>query len=315
MTTVAARAIEPRRSIVTRFGDWWANPWGKPRFLVLFTALYLVWSIVPILIAIRFSFNEGRSRSTAQGWSLRWYLDDPDLSVRHDPDLSSALIQSLQLAGIAVLVTVPLGVALAIGLTRWRGRVASTSRAVSLAALVTPEIVMGTALFLVFVHLLSFVPLGTVAQAIGHITFSLVFVLLIVRGRLLAIGPEYEDAARDLGASPLQAIRLALLPMLVPAIVASGIIVFAISMDDFVISAFLSSGSATDTVPVRIYSTGRTAPTPALNALATLTLAITIVIAIVGFMLWKLVRAARGQTGSVIEELAHVDTETHAPTR
>jgi spermidine/putrescine transport system permease protein len=86
-------------------------------------------------------------------------------------------------------------------------------------------------------------------------------------------------------------------------------------MDDFVISAFLSSGSATDTVPVRIYSTGRTAPTPALNALATLTLGITIVIALVGFMLWKLVRAARGQTGSVIEELAHVDTETHAPTR
>ena len=67
--------------------DWWANPWAKPRFLVLFTALYLTWSIVPILIAIRFSFNEGRSRSTAQGWSLRWYTEDPDLSVLHDPAL------------------------------------------------------------------------------------------------------------------------------------------------------------------------------------------------------------------------------------
>ena len=98
-----------------RLRDWWANPWGKPRFLVLFTALYLVWSIVPILVAIRFSFNEGRSRSTAQGWSLRWYTEDPDLSVLHDPALSSALVQSLRLAAIAVLVTVPLGVALAIG--------------------------------------------------------------------------------------------------------------------------------------------------------------------------------------------------------
>ena len=95
---------------------------------------------------------------------------------------------------------------------------------------------MGTALLLVFIHLLTFIQLGTLAQAIGHITFSLVFVVIIVRGRLLAIGPEYEEAARDLGASPLQALRLALLPMLVPAIVASGIIVFAISMDDFVIS-------------------------------------------------------------------------------
>ena len=181
---------------------WLANPWGKPRFLVLYTALYLVWSIVPILIAIRFSFNEGRSRSTAQGWSLRWYTGDPDLSVLHDSELSSALLQSLRLAAIAVLVTVPLGLALAIGLTRWRGRGAGTSRGISLATLVTPEIVMGTALLLVFVHLLTFVPLGTPAQAIGHITFSLVFVVIIVRGRLLAIGPEYEEAARPRRLAP-----------------------------------------------------------------------------------------------------------------
>ena len=178
-----------------------------------------------------------------------------------------------------MLVTVPLGVALAIGLTRWRGRGSGSANFISMIPLVTPEIVMGTALLLVFVNLLTFIPLGTPAQAIGHITFSLVFVLVIVRGRLLAIGPEYEEAAQDLGASRLQAIRLALLPMLAPAIVASVIIVFAISMDDFVISAFLSSGASTDTVPVRIYSTGRTAPTPALNALATLTLGITVVIA------------------------------------
>ncbi len=274
MTTASATAAgAPRRSLLTRIRDWWANPWGRPRFLVLATALYLVWSIVPILVAIRFSFNAGRSRSTSQGWSLRWYFHDPDLSVWHDPDLRSALFQSLRLAGIAVLVTVPLGVALAIGLTRWRGRGSGSANFISMIPLVTPEIVMGTALLLVFVNLLTFIPLGTPAQAIGHITFSIVFVLVIVRGRLLAIGPEYEEAAQDLGASRLQAIRLALLPMLAPAIVASVIIVFAISMDDFVISAFLSSGASTDTVPVRIYSTGRTAPTPALNALATLTLA------------------------------------------
>ena len=310
MTTMESSTAASRRKPLERFHDWWANPWGKPRFLALFTVLYLAWSIVPILIAIRFSFNEGRSRSTAQGWSLRWYLYDPDLSVLHDPDLKSALFQSLRLAAIAVLVTVPLGVALAIGLARWRGRGAGTATGISLATLVTPEIVMGTALLLVFVHLLTFVPLGTVAQAIGHITFSIVFVLIIVRGRMLAIGPEYEEAARDLGASTLQAVRLALLPMLVPAIVASGIIVFAISMDDFVISAFLSSGTSTDTVPVRIYSTGRTAPTPALNALATLTLAVTLVIALVSFLLWKAVRAARGQTGSAVQEFATLDAET-----
>jgi spermidine/putrescine transport system permease protein len=294
---------------VRRFRDWVANPWGKPRFLPLFTLLYLVWSIVPILIAIRFSFNEGRSRSTAQGWSLRWYFDDPDSSVWHDPDLRAALIQSLKLSAIAVAIAVPLGVALAIGLTRWRGRGAGTSRYVSLAPLVTPEIVMGVAFLLLFTEVLTFVPLGTPAQVIGHVTFSLTFVLIIVRARLISIGPEYEEAARDLGASALQSLRMALLPMLTPAIVASAIIVFAISMDDFVVSAFLSSGTNTDTVPVRIYGAGRTAPTPALNALATLTLVITLVIALVMFLVWRAVRRAGGETESAVGEFTQLSRD------
>lgn len=302
----AATAAPTAPSVAGRLRRWLSNPWGKPRFLPLFTFLYLVWSIVPILIAIRFSFNEGRSRSSAQGWSLRWYYEDPDLSVWNDPDLRAALFQSLRLAAIAVAIAVPLGVALAIGLTRWRGRAAGTSRFISLVPLVTPEIVMGVALFLVFVNLLTFIPLGTRAQAIGHITFSLSFVLIIVRARLLSIGPEYEEAAQDLGASPQQALRLALLPMLTPAIVASAIVVFGISMDDFVVSAFLSSGSPTDTVPVRIYSTGRTAPTPALNALASLTLAITLLIAAVAFLLWRIVRARRGAGGSTLQEFTQL---------
>ena len=307
MSTAAATPTVPAaHSALGRFRVWMSNPWGKPRFLPLITLVYLAWSIVPILIAIRFSFNEGRSRSTAQGWSLRWYFDDPDLSVWNDPDLRVALVQSMKLAAIAVAIAVPLGVALAIGLTRWRGRVAGPSRFVSLVPLVTPEIVMGVALFLVFVNLMTFIPLGTWAQAIGHITFSISFVLIVVRARLLSIGPEYEEAAQDLGASQLQALRLALLPMLTPAIVASTIIVFAISMDDFVVSAFLSSGSQTDTVPVRIYSTGRTAPTPALNALATLTLAITLVIALVMFLVWRMVRRAGGQTESAVGEFAQL---------
>ena len=283
---------------------WLANAWGKPRFLLLFTLAYFAWSLVPILVAIRFSFNEGRSRSTAQGWSTRWYWSDPDLSVRNDPDLIGALSQSLTLAAIAVAVTVPLGVALAVGLTRWRGRVATASRFGSMIPLVTPEIVMGVALLLVFVHVFGFIPLGTEAQAIGHVTFSLAFVLINVRGRLLSIGPEYEEAARDLGASPLQSLRLALLPLLVPAVVASAIIVFAISMDDFVVSAYLSAGAATDTVPVRIYSTGRTAPTPALNALASLTLGVTVVIALVLFVVWRLVRRRRGVEEPTAEAFA-----------
>jgi spermidine/putrescine transport system permease protein len=278
-----------------------------PPFLPLFTLVYVAWSILPILVAIRFTFTEGRSRSTAQGWSTTWYWGDPDLSVWHDPTLRDALFQSLRLAALAIAIAVPLGVGLAIGLTRWRGRTAGPVRFVSLLPLVTPELVMGVALFLVFVNLFTFVELGTTAQAIGHVTFSISFVLIIVRGRLLSIGRDYEEAAMDLGASPLNALRMVLLPLLTPAIVASAIVVFAISMDDFVISAYLSAGSGTDTVPVRIYSNARGAPTPALNALASLTLFVTVAAALVLFAVWIAVRRRQGAGGTAMDELARIE--------
>jgi spermidine/putrescine transport system permease protein len=266
----------------------------------------MAWAIVPVLIAIRFSFNEGRSRSTAQGWSFRWYWQDPELSVWTDPDLRSALYQSLKLAGLAMAIAVPLGVALAVGITRWRGWAARPANALALSTLITPEIVMGTALFLVFVNLFTFIKLGTGAQLIGHVTFSIAFVLLIVRGRMLSLGSVYEEAAMDLGAPRLQAVRMVLLPLLWPAILASFIIVFAISMDDFVISAFLSSGEGTDTVPVRLYSSARATATPALNALASLTLGLTILAAGIIFLLWRAVRRRRGAAESAVDELARL---------
>ena len=96
--------------------------------------------------------------------------------------------------------------------------------------------------------------------------------MIVVRGRLFAIGKEFEEAAMDLGASPVQALRLILLPMLAPAVFAALMIVFAISIDDFVISQFLKGGADSETVPVLIYSNVRAAPTPALNALVTVML-------------------------------------------
>ena len=289
-----------------RLVDWWRNPWGKPRFLAVFTSLYLIWSIVPILIAVRFSFNDGRSRSTGQGWSTRWYWDEPDLSVKNDPSLREALFQSLELASLTMLIAVPIGVALAISLTRWRGRGSGTARFVSLFPIVTPELVMGTALFLTFVHLFQFVELGTVAQLLGHVTFSISFVVIIVRGRLLSIGPEYEEAATDLGAPPMKARRLVLLPLLLPAIVASFLIVFAISIDDFVISQFLSADSSTETIPVKIYSNARGAPTPALNALASVMLFLSLFAITAVIVLQRAMQRSRGGGKGGIEDMAQM---------
>ena len=193
------RVREPEPSPAPSTGTALAR---RPRFLLVFTLLYLVWSIVPILIAIRFSFNEGRSRSTAQGWSTPLVVGRPDRSVWHDPDLRSALFQSLQLAAIAVAVTVPLGVALAIGLTRWRGRAAGTVE----VRLAHPARHAGDRDGRRAVPALrqpadDSSRSGRPPRRSGTSRSRSSFVLLIVRARLISIGPEYEEAAQDLGAS------------------------------------------------------------------------------------------------------------------
>jgi spermidine/putrescine transport system permease protein len=244
---------------------------------VLVTWIYIVISIVPVVVAIMFSFNAGRSVTAWQGFDLtRWYFTDSRSSVWNDPRLQHALFQSLKLAGLDMLIATPLGVLLALGLARWRGPAASASNFIMLFPLVTPELVMGVSLFLVFVNLFTFIPLGTTAQVMGHVTFSLSYVVVIVRGRLFSIGRQYEEAAADLGATPWETLRLVVLPLLLPAIFSSLMMVFAISIDDFVISAWLSCGSSCDTVPIRVYSSTRGAPLPSINALATVMVAMTL---------------------------------------
>jgi spermidine/putrescine transport system permease protein len=271
---------------VKRMRDWFANPWGQPRALGAITWLYMVWSIAPVLIAILFSFNNGRSRSVWQGFSIRWWWGDPYNSVLHDPTLRGALEQSLRLAGLDMLIAVPLGVGLAIGLTRWRGFGGKPVNYLMLFPLVTPEIVMAVSLLLVFDHLYN-VPLGTEAQVLGQVTFSISYVVIIIRSRLLSIGPEYEEAARDLGASPLGAFRLVLAPLLYPAVFASLIVVFALSIDDFVVTQYMSAGQTTQTVPIEIYQTVRGTATPALNALASVMVFVTLLSVSLAYFVYR----------------------------
>ena len=291
--------------MITRVRTWWSNPWRRPMFLAAGFWLYVLWSLVPVLIAIQFAFNDGRSRSTWQGFSLRWWFEDPDRSLWHDPTLRDAMVNSLWLALFTMLIATPLGVALALGLARWRGRAARGSNLLMLVPLATPEIVMGTMLFLVFDNLYTSIPLGRPAMLLGHTTFSVSYVVILVRGRLLTIGPDLEDAAQDLGASPLGAVRTVLLPLLGPAIFASLMIVFATSIDDFVISAFLSADASSETIPIKIYSSVRVAPTPALNALATVMLLGTTLAILLAVLALKVFR--RGAQGSAVEDFATLD--------
>lgn len=266
--------------------NWLRNPWGRPRFLPLVTALYIIWSIVPVVIAILFAFNDGRSRTTWQGFSLRWFTGDSG-GVFNEPALQSALEHTLILAVICVAISVPIGVALALGLQRWRGRGGGTVNTLMLLPLVTPEIVMGVALLLLFLQVFSFISLGTWAQAIGQVTFALSYVVVIVRGRLVSIGREYEEAAADLGAPAHDRLRRVLLPLLAPAIIASAAVVFALSLDDFVITQYLAAGADTNTVSMLLYATARGAPTPALNALASIALAITLVTLGLAYLVYR----------------------------
>jgi spermidine/putrescine transport system permease protein len=292
-------------SLWERVRGWLTNPWGRPRFLVLATWGYIAWSIVPVLIAIQFSFNASRSRTIWDHFSTRWYWGDPVDSVWHDPSLRHALGQSFKLAGIDVLVATPIGVLLALGLARWRGRGAGSANFLMLFPLVTPEIVMGVALLLMFTHILTFIHTSTLAQALGHITFSISYVVVIVRGRLFSIGREYEEAAADLGASPSVALLRVLLPLLTPAIVASAAIAFALSIDDFVISYWLSCGANCDTVPIDIYAATRAAPLPSTNAIATVLMVVTLVAIGAAFMLYRmLTRGERAEGKTAVGDFA-----------
>lgn len=287
LTTTAQR---PRR---------WRDPWRKPRFLAAVTWGYLAWSILPVIIAVVYSFNAGRSRSTWQGFSMRWWWGDPTDSLFHDPALRTAIVQSFRLSSLTMLIAVPLGLLFAIGLDRWRGRPASGANFVMLLSFVMPEIILGVSMFYLFSYLYKFVPLGTPGQILALVTFQVSYPVIVIRARLLSIPPDYEEAAMDLGCTPTKAIRRVLMPLLYPAIFASAALVFADTIDDFVTVNYLSSGLATQPLSVKIYSAARSAPTPAVNAAATFMLISTLLAITVGVVLYRMFTKGQREGSSV----------------
>jgi spermidine/putrescine transport system permease protein len=218
---------------------------------------------------------------------MRWYYGDPLRSVWHDADLHTALTHTLWLGVVATAVTVPLGVAMALGLDRWRGPLPAGANLAVLVSFVLTEILIAVSLLFVATVMTTPLQLGSSGQVIGLVTYQLSYPVVIVRARLLTIGRDYEEAAVDLGASPSGAVRRVLLRMLVPAIFASAVLVFADVIDDFVIVRYLSGDSSTEPVSVKVYNTARAAPTPALNALTTLLLAASLLAVVVGFLLYR----------------------------
>jgi spermidine/putrescine transport system permease protein len=284
------------------------NPWRHPWLLEGFTWLYLIWSLVPIGLAVLFSFNNGRSQSVWQGFSWRWYFADPLNSVLHDPALHAAVVQTVRLGVYTTVIAVPLGVAFALGINRWRGYTASTFNFVMILSFVIPELIFGVAMFFVFTALFTFAHLGTLAQTLGLITWNVSWPAIIVQARLVTIGKQYEEAAADLGATQLQTMRRVMLPLLAPAIFASAVLVFSSVIDDFVIVDLLYSNAGNTPMSVYIYSQQRGGNGgPALNALGTIMLAMSFVIALVGYFAYRwMTRGERSDRKEALSTIAGI---------
>jgi spermidine/putrescine transport system permease protein len=270
------------------------DPWRKPRILFAFTMVYLAWTLVPLAVAIAFSFNNGLSRSSWQGFSLQWYYGNPGESLFQSTYLVGALVQTIKLGALTMLIAVPVGACFAIGMARWRGRtplgraIRGTSNLLVLLAFVLPEIVLAIAFFSSITRLLSFLGLGTASQVLGLVTVNLAVPVLIVRARLLTLGPEYEEMAMDLGASPGQAIRRVLVPLLYPAVVASSLIVMSRAFEDLVLVRYLSDpgNPFTEPMSVKIYGGFRGSPSPVYNAMAAVVAVTMLLVATVGLLLY-----------------------------
>jgi len=307
-TAAPARAAQAGAATRTRLGRLRPrpNPWRHPWFLEGFTWLYLIWSIVPVAIAVLFSFNDGKSQSVWQGFSWRWYFADPVNSVLHDPALHAAVVQTVRLSVYATLIAVPLGTAFALGINRWRGVTAASFNFIMILSFVIPELIFGVAMFFVFTSLFTNVGLGTTAETLALVTWNVSWPAIIVQARLVTIGRQYEEAAADLGANQWQTMRRVLMPLLTPAIFASAVLVFSSVIDDFVLVDLLNSNVGNTPMSVYIYSQQRGGNGgPALNALGTIMLVMCLVIVIIGYIGYRwLTRGERGSGVGALTSLA-----------
>jgi ABC-type spermidine/putrescine transport system permease subunit II len=254
---------------------------GTPRagLLFLFPIAAGLFLYIPIFVVIAFSFNSSKSLATFEHPSLHWYS-----RALHDGGLWSSVLVSVEIAAVTAVVALALGTALAVGLERVQGKAARGGGGLLALTLITPEIALGFSLLLMFTTL--GVTLSQWTVTLGHITFSLAYVTLIVRARLTMLREDLEEAAMDLGASRWDAIRLVTIPQLWPALLGAGMLVFVLSFDDFVVSLF-ASGIGTSPLPVRIYSMIRFGVTPEINAIATLMMVSSILIGVGSIVLTR----------------------------
>jgi len=262
------------------------SPFNLAALVIGIAFLYL-----PIIILVIYSFNASRLVAVWGGWSTQWYA-----ALAEDAPLLDAAFVSLRVALISATAATLLGTLAAVALVRFgrfRGRLAFA--AMIYAPLVMPEVITGLSLLLLFVAVA--VDRGFWTVVIAHTTTATCFVAVIVQARLVDFDVSLEEAAMDLGASPARTFATVTLPLILPAIAASWMLAFALSLDDLVIASFTTGPGAT-TLPIRIYSEVRLGVSPEMNAVCSIMVGVVGVAVIVASLMTKL-GAARGAQARV----------------
>ena len=238
-----------------------------PRWLIGVTLAVYAFLHLPILVLVAFSFNDSKFSASWAGFTLDWYY-----RLVQRPDIMRGLKASLIVGGVSTVVSAVLGTLVALALARHRFRGRTALEGFLYVPIVTPEIVVGIALLILFA--LAKIPLGLTTIIIAHVAFSLSFVVIVVLARLEGMDQNLEEAAMILGADEITTFWKVTVPQLWPGILSGALLAFTMSFDDFVITSFVS-GSGSSTLPIVVYGMVRRNVEPSINAISTIILLVT----------------------------------------
>lgn len=236
----------------------------------IYLGLVLAVMYLPILLVIIYSFNESKLSSVWAGFSLKWYAQ-----LFRDRAMLEALRNTLILGAGSSLCAGAIGTLGAFGMTKAKPRTGGLVEYLSTLPMMVPEIILGM-VFMAFFALIG-LPFGMGTLMIAHTAFCIPYVFMLVKARLVGMDPSLEEAARDLGAPPARVFLDVTLPLCTPAIASGMLLAFAMSIDDVIISVFVT-GVDVNTLPIKIYTQLKTGVTPEVNALCTLMFAATLLL-------------------------------------
>lgn len=247
------------------------------RLSLVYQAMLLALMYLPIIVVVVYSFNVSKNTTIWSGITLDWYR-----KMAHNRGLLEALRNSLVLAALSSGLAGIIGTLGAVGMARVELKSKGAVEYISTLPIMVPEIILGM-VFMAFFAMLS-LPFGMLTLVMGHTTFCVPYVFMMVKSSLVGIDKSLGEAAKDLGASEERAFLDITLPLVAPALVSGMLLAFAMSLDDVVISIFVT-GARTNTLPVRIYTQLKSGVTPEINALCTIMLVVTFVIVVLSRMI------------------------------